>query len=277
MKLHLHALLLSLTCAWAAPAAAHDSWFEPTAPAAGQPTVAARAHLLLGTGERYPRQQIAIAPEYLERQGCRPADAPGGEKTMQPAGYAGTHALRLRLPPQVHSCWVQLVPLDVEVEPALVDIYLREIRAPASTWAAWQAQRQQGLPWRERYVKHARIDLTARPQGSAPVPLGMDLVQQPGGRMQVLRDGQPLAGQAVELLGDHMPMGLWRHSRADGKLDLNGLPPGRWLARAVDLRPRPGAAGHWDSRFVTLAFVIGDTAGRGAMGHLKEPTWAMRR
>jgi len=277
MKLHWHPLLLTLACMWAPPAGAHDSWFEPAAPAAGRTPSTATAGLLLGTGERYPQQQIAIAPEYLQRQGCRPGDTPGGEQAMQPAGYAGTRALHLRLPPKSHSCWAQLVPLDVEVEPALVEVYLREIRAPAAIWAAWRAQRQQGLPWRERYVKHARIDLSARPQGTAPVPLGMDLVQQPGGQMQVLRDGQPLAEQAVELLGDRMPMGIWRHSRADGTLDLAGLPPGRWLARAVDLRPQPAAAGHWDSRFVTLAFVIGDTARQGAVGRLEQPTWAMRR
>ncbi len=234
----------------ATPASAHDSWFEATT----------AAQLLLGTGQRYPRRETAIAPEYLERQGCRPADEPGGEKTMQVAGYAGDHALRLRVPAGARSCWAQLVPLDVEVAPSLVDVYLREIQAPAPIWAAWRAQQQQGLPWRERYVKHVRIDLGSRNQGSAPAPLDMDLVQQPGGQLRVLRDGQPLAGQAVELLGSRLPVGLWRRSGADGRLSLAGLPPGRWLARAVDLRQQPEAAGHWQSRFVTLAFEVGSAS-----------------
>jgi hypothetical protein len=254
-------LLLMLACVLAQPARAHDSWFEPVAPGVGRigarPMSTDPAQLLLGTGERYPRQQTAVAPAYFEKQGCRPADASGGERAMRPAGYAGAHALRLTLPAAAASCWAQLVPLDVELTPDRVAVYLREIRAPAAVWAAWQAQRQQGLPWRERYVKHLRIDLAARPQGSAPVPLEMDLVQQPGGHLQVLRDGQPLAEQAVELLGDRLPMGIWRRSGADGRLDLDGLPPGRWLARAVDLRPEPATAGYWSSRFVTLAFVIG--------------------
>lgn len=241
-------LLLCCVCLLAAwPAAAHDTWFRwPGGHAAQQ--------LSLGTGQRYPQHETAVAPAYLERQGCRPADAPGGERFMQPLGYEASRALRLLAAPAARSCWVQLVPLDVEIPPPLVDTYLREIHAGPNTWAAWRAQREAGLPWRERYVKHARIDLGPAPMGSAPVPLGMDLVQRPGGQLQVLRDGQPLAGQAVELLGEAAPFGLWRRSGDDGLLALGALPAGRWLARAVDLRPQPGAPGQWDSRFVTLAF-----------------------
>jgi hypothetical protein len=248
------AAALALVCV--PPAQAHDSWFQLGLPGApGQAQV-----LSLGTGQRYPAQQTAIAPEYLDQQGCRPTDAPGGERFMRPLGYQGTQALLLQPPPGARSCWVQLVPLDVDVAPQLVDGYLREIRASAETLTAWQTQRRQGLPWRERYTKHVRIDFgsgAAASAGAAPVPLGMDLVQRPGGQLQVLRDGLPLAGQAVELLSDDAPFGVWRRSDETGQLALGPLPAGRWLARAVDLRPREGLPGQWDSRFVTLAFERG--------------------
>jgi hypothetical protein len=241
------ALLFLLALSGAGPALAHDSWFRVAAPGPAR-------QLNLGTGQRYPQHETAIAPAYLDRQGCRPGDAAGRERLMRPLGYDRGQSLRLQLPPAARSCWAQLVPLDVEVAPHLVEAYLREIRAGPDTWAAWQAQRRAGLPWRERYVKHARIDLGASPQGAAPVPMDMDLVQRPGGQLLVLRDGQPFSGQAVELLGDAAPIGIWRQSDAAGLLTLGDLPPGRWLARAVDLRPRADAPGHWDSRFVTLAF-----------------------
>lgn len=231
------------------PALAHDSWFRVAASGAGQ-------QLSLGTGQRYPQQETAIAPAYLDRQGCRPGDVAGRERFMRPLGYDGDQALRLQMPTDARSCWAQLVPLDVEVAPQLVDAYLREIGAGADTWAAWRAQRSAGLPWRERYVKHARIDLDVSAGDAAPVPMDMDLVRRPGSLLQVLRDGQPLSGQAVELLGDAVPFGIWRRSDPEGLLALGGLPPGRWLARAVDLRPRADLPGHWDSRFVTLAFEI---------------------
>lgn len=260
----LQLLLLMLCAAPAGPVRAHDSWFQPVV--AAHATGRAPQQLLLGTGQHYPQMETAVAPEYLARQGCRVAPARAREYTaarpLQPRGYAGSHALRLQMPAGAHTCWAQLLPLDVELAPELVDKYLHDIRAPAATWEAWQTQRQQGLPWRERYVKHARIDLAASPQGAATVPLDMDLVLRPARRLQVLRDGVPLADQAVELLGERMPVGLWRRSAADGLLDLGSLPPGRWLARAVDLRPQPGAPGHWASRFVTLAFVVDKDGGR---------------
>jgi hypothetical protein len=242
-------VVLLLSLAAALPAFAHDSWFRLMP--SGRPPL-----LNLGTGERYPKHETAIAPEYLDSQACRPADAPGGERAMRTLSYDSGQALRMQAPPASRTCWAQLVPLDVEVAPQLVDNYLHEIRAGADTLAAWQAQRRLGLPWRERYVKHARIDFGASPDGAAPVPMGMDLVQRPEGMLQVLRDGQPLSGQAVELLGDRAPFGIWRLSDAAGLLVLGALPPGRWLARAVDLRPRDDAPGQWDSRFVTLAFEL---------------------
>lgn len=238
---------LMTALALAGPARAHDTWFhiERAGPA---------PLLSLGTGQRFPVHETAIAPEYLARQGCRPGNQSGDERPMRPAGYRGTLALRLRAAAPAHSCWVQLVPLQVEVPAAKVDGYLHEIRAGATTLAAWQAQRRQGLPWQETYTKHARVDLAPGPVG--PVAMGMDLVRVADGRLQVLRDGLPLAGLAVELVNADAPFGIWRRSDAQGFIELGPLPQGRWLARAVDLRPVEQRPGHWDSRFVTLLFQV---------------------
>lgn len=248
----LFACLLSVT---ASAVRAHDTWFELTQQPGLQqagPTFV----LHLGTGAHYPNLETAIAPEYLAAQGCRPGSASGGERPMRPLGYDATRALRLQAPVDSRSCWVQLVPLDIEVQPNLVDAYLQEIRASEQTLSAWRAQRAQGLPWLERYTKHARIDLPGQPTSPRPVPLGMDLVRQSDGRLQVLRDGQPLPGQAVELLSSGAALGIWRRSDAQGFVAAGSLPPGSWLARAVDLRPHSDQPGHWDSRFVTLVFEV---------------------
>jgi hypothetical protein len=241
-------LLLILALA-AGAAQAHDTWFRVES-GAPQPTLA------LGTGQRYPVQDSPIGAEYLERQGCRAAPRAGGEQNMRPLGN-DERSLQLRLPPGASTCWAQLVPLDIELPPAKVAVYLREIRAADTVRAAWRAQQAQGLPWIERYTKHARVDLAG--PGAAAVPMDMDIVRQRDGSLRVLRDGQPLAGQPVELVNERLPLGFWRRSDEQGLLDPGALPSGTWLARATELRPVPDQPGHWESRFVTLAFEVSPT------------------
>lgn len=236
--------LLTCLCllALAAGAQAHDTWFEPLPD----------GRLALGTGNRYPVQETAVGREYLQRQGCR-ATA-GAERTMQPLQHTD-HALLLQPAPGASSCWAQLVPLEIELTPPLVALYLREIQAPRWVHEAWSAQRAAGLPWRERYVKHARIELAP---DAAPVPMAMDLVRSAapdgGHRFQLLREGRPLAGQALELIADNAQAGIWRRTDAQGVISLPALPPGRWVLRGTQLVQAEGGA--WDSAFVTLAFSV---------------------
>lgn len=237
--------LLATALSTAPPALAHDTWF---APQPGGP-------LALGTGNRYPVQETAVGREYLERQGCRTPD--GAERTMQPLHHTG-QALLLRPAPQARSCWAQLVPLEIELAPPLVALYLDEIRAPAWARAAWARQQAEGLLWRERYVKHARVDLAPGPQ---PAPMAMDIVRSVAAdgshRFQLLHEGRPLAGQALELIAGNASFGVWRRSDAEGVVSVPALPPGRWLLRGTHLRLADD--GRWHSAFVTLAFeVAGD-------------------
>jgi uncharacterized GH25 family protein len=69
---------------------------------------------------------------------------------------------------------------------------------------------------------------------------------------QVLRDGAPLPGLAIELVSERSPIGIWRVTDDGGQLT-HSLPfGGRWLLRGTELIAS-APAGTWQSRFVTLA------------------------
>lgn len=235
-------------------AQAHDTWFE------ARPADGGRVQLALGTGNQFPIQETPIGAEYLVAQGCAVGTrAPVRMKPLQ----TDEHALLLAPPRGALSCWVQSQPFDVTVPPDKVELYLREIRASDAVRQRWAGLQQQGLPWRERYVKHARIDLAAQPAPAPDRALGMDLLRLPGlgtpqtgGHVaaQVLRDGQPLADQPIEARHEASALGIWRRSDAQGRVDFPLPLPGRWVLRGVDLRASPDDPQAWVSRFVTLAF-----------------------
>ena len=255
----LNALLFS------AAALAHDTWFRALPADGGAPLLA------LGTGARFPVQESGIGVEYLARQGCsiQAAAAGASARTTQPVQRLKplrnvANALLLRGPVQAQSCWVQLLPLDIELAPDKVQIYLREVQADPALRAAWADIQQRGLPWKERYTKHARIDFG--PSAAQPVPIGkgmemsMDIVREPSDdsslNFRVFRDGQPLPGLAVEWVSDNVAVGIWRRSDAEGRVKVPALPAGSWVVRAIDLRLSTAEPDHWDSRFVTLAFEV---------------------
>jgi len=164
------------------------------------------------------------------------------------------------------TCWAQLVPLDIVLPADKVRIYLREINASRATQEAWAEMRSRGVAWKERYTKHARIELagtaSTRPR---PVDMGMDILMESGPQamrpgdplvFQVLRDGAPLADFAVELCSEQQRLGVWRRTDADGRVRLPAPPAGRWVLRGTDLRLSQSDADTWESRFVTLAFSI---------------------
>jgi hypothetical protein len=250
---------LLLTTALALPglgAQAHDTWFEPLAGRQG----AAPTELALGTGNRYPVQETGVGAEYLQQQGCAGAEGQAVEKPMQPVRNVD-HALVLRLPPRAARCWAQLVPLDIELAPEQVAVYLQEVQASPALRATWREMQARGLPWKERYTKHARIDLHgSKAAAGHPVPMAMDIVRQPlsggGAAFLVLRDGAPLAQQPVELLSQAATRGIWRRTDDQGRIELPALPAGRWLLRGTWLRLSDEDPTRWDSAFVTLAFEV---------------------
>ena len=260
--------------AWmvAGAAQAHDTWFEAVRGGAADPRGGAPAVLALGTGTRFPVFQFPIGIEQIVASGCRGDDdrlataAPLALVLDRPTSILLRSAAPLAAG-QATSCWAQLVPFEVEIDPPIVEIYLDEIQALPAVRAAWAEQLRRGVRWRESYTKHARIELgrSAVPVATAPLPIGMDVTLQAPRRpvragdalvFQILRDGAPLAGLPVELHHEDGKPGAWRQTDAEGKARLAADRPGRWLLRGTDLGLSPTERDRWVSRFVTLAFEV---------------------
>ncbi|HWP12187.1 MAG TPA: DUF4198 domain-containing protein [Ramlibacter sp.] len=261
------AAVFAALCLAASQGRSHDSWLSPSrGDGPNGPLV-----LELATGNRYPVQEFSQAPASVAQSGCTDGAA------RMPLRPERVHPQRLDLragvaePGAPVSCWVELAAADIEIEPARVEVYFAEIKASSAHREAWAAMRARGMPWRETYRKFARIELASDSAAPAPTarvaaarrPAELDLeivlmgeqpisVGQPL-EFQVLRDGRPLPGFAVELVSERSALGIWGRTDADGKLR-HRLPfAGRWLLRGTDLRLSVQRPGTWESRFVTLA------------------------
>ncbi len=150
---------------------------------------------------------------------------------------------------------MQLVPFEITLAPDKIDLYLREVRPPPAVLALWAERQARGLPWQERYTKHARVALPGAGAAAAqPSGMGLDVLVESEAPyvFQVLRDGRPFAGFAAELRHEDSPFGVWRRTDEQGRVTFAPPLAGRWLLRGVDLQPGPDDT--WNSRFVTLAF-----------------------
>lgn len=230
--------------------------------------------LKLGTGNRFPRHEFTVGEASLREQGCRR----NGAKAM-PLQVTGETVQALSLTARPGgvgpvTCWAQQQPFEIEIAPATVEVYLKEVNASPAVRAAWAELQARGQPWRERYAKHARIELASQRTGTeaaTPTGMAMDVLLESGlqplaagdtVRFQVLRDGQPLLDLAVELQNDQSGFGFWKKTDAEGRVSFQVPLEGRWLLRGTDLRLSPTMPDTWDSRFVTLAFKVGPPARR---------------
>ena len=246
-----------LAGAAAGPSSAHDTWFRPL-PGSGVPQLA------LGTGNQFPLQETPVGAASLVDSGCRGND--GRVAPLRVLVEAPT-ALRLQVPGvDAVTCWAQQMSFEVDLPADKVALYLREINPPTWVRGEWARLQAAGLPWKERYAKHARIELRGVGGPAQPVPIAMDVVlDERAPRVgqtlgfQLLRDGQPVADQAVELRGEISPLGIWRRTDAEGRARIELPLPGRWLLRGTDLRRSGVLPDQFESRFFSLAF---DVAGR---------------
>ena len=254
-KIAVAVLLVAATVA----ARGHDTWFEALpATAAGQRVFA------LGTGNRFPVFEFPLGYEYVVGSGCRGAGAsaaPLAHVEDRPTALVLRSATPLK-GGAAHTCWAALTPFDVVVPPDKVELYLNEIQASPALRATWAAMAARGLPWKERYTKFARIELGGVGLREA-LPVGMDVrldsPRQPiravdALTFQVLRDGAPIAGLPVELVGNLSPRGIWRKTDAQGRVSVPLPVAGRWILRGVDLRVARHSADEWESWFVVLGF-----------------------
>ncbi|MCW5662173.1 MAG: DUF4198 domain-containing protein [Burkholderiaceae bacterium] len=257
---------VALAAIWAAtvcalPVQAHDTWFA-SLPADARGSVA----LALGTGNRFPVHESGIGMQYLLHSGCR-GELGSAPLTLQRTADAPT-ALKLRVRAdrdQPLTCWAQTSSFDVELADALIAPYFKEIQPPTAVREAWAQMRARGVKWKERYTKHARIELNPGASAAAPVNMALDVLLEAPQRtpkrgdtlqFRVLRNGQPLPDFAVELRGDQLPIGAWRKTDAEGRVRFPAPLPGRWVLRGTDLRLSEREPDTWESRFVTLAFEI---------------------
>lgn len=260
-------LLLPLVVAFAlGDAAAHDTWFEPRPSAR-----AGEARLALGTGNRFPRQEFSVGEASLQQRGCVTRDGAATRLALDAVRDTGP-ALLMRVrrsqSGSALSCWAQQQPFELEIEPDKVAVYFQEIRPNDAVRAAWTEMQSRGVRWKERYTKHARIELPGRSvSGVSSQPAGMGLEILLDGTnaapragdtvgFQVLRDGQPLPDLAVELRNDLSPLGFWGRTDAQGRVSFRVPLAGGWLLRGTDLRPSATVPDTWESRFVTLAFRV---------------------
>ena len=243
-----------LAAAAAGPASAHDTWFQPLpGPGAQQ--------LALGTGNQFPVQETPVGAASLVGNGCRGSD--GRVAPLRVLVEAPT-ALRLQVPSvDAVTCWAQQTSFAVDLPADKVALYLREINPPSWVRVEWARLQAAGLPWKERYAKHARIELRGAGGPAQPVPMAMDVVLDERApvvgqtlNFQLLRDGQPLADQAVELRGAISPLGIWRRTDAEGRARIDLPLPGRWVLRGTDLRRSETAPDQFESRFFNLAFEV---------------------
>lgn len=175
--LRLGAALLVLAAL--SPAQAHDTWlvWRDGAPAG-------RVQLLLGTGEQYPRMSSPVPASLLRQAACStlpPASAGGGGAATQrplraqdetrealllhgawPGGDGGQRPAL--------SCWAETQAQEIVLRPAEVAAYLDEVQASPAVRQHWARLAAQGLPWRENFSKHARLELLTGAPEAAPGP-----------------------------------------------------------------------------------------------------------
>jgi uncharacterized GH25 family protein len=245
-----------------APAWAHDTWLLPSRFQV-QPGVPITADAT--SAMRFPEPEIPVRPERIVRRGVRVADQ---TRELTP-GASTKAALSLRAvveQPAVAVLWMESLPRTLEMKDSQVEEYLKEIGAWDTVGAKWREGGRK--PWRETYAKCAKAfvrvgEPPADRSWAAPVGLALELVPETDPtavlageslRFKVLRNGRPIAGQAVAAQGAGREPVL-RHADSDGGVTFVLDHPGPWLVKATDIQQgaRPG---DWESRFSTVTFAV---------------------
>jgi uncharacterized GH25 family protein len=262
------ALCAGLAAGLIAPAVAHDFWIEPGShtPAPGQ---AVNVRLRVGEhfrGDPLPRP----APQRMQRFVL--ADTQGGPVGTVPGRTGADPAGQLRLQqPGRHVIGFEGQPIAIGLPARVFNAYLKEEGLDAVIEAR-AARGQADAPGREIYSRHAKSLLqVGRAADSDGMPadrvlgLTLELVAEappaatpPGAAwpVRLLLDGQPLPGVLVMALRHAEPARrIEQRSDADGRVRLPLDGAGRWLVKAVHMRPAPAGSGaDWQSLWASLTF-----------------------
>ncbi|MBS0657169.1 MAG: DUF4198 domain-containing protein [Verrucomicrobia bacterium] len=239
---------------------AHDTYLVPST---FDPTPNTPLHFDLTSGMTFPKLDVAVKPERVQTAKLRlgattidlsPAAAPQSmrfDATLATAGLA--------------TVGVTLKPRTLEMEMSKVGHYLDEISATPDIRKRARKQKR----WKESYVKHSKtfVEATADPADrswSQPLGLGLEIVPErsplslePGEEfpVRVLRQGQPLAGFALNLVVAGQTRGITRRTDANGRATFRIRQQGLHLLRGTDLRPASGEV-DWESDFTTLTLRV---------------------
>jgi uncharacterized GH25 family protein len=244
-------------------ASAHDFWIEPDT---FRPQPGARVGLRLYVGQNFAGESIPYFPDRFERY---VSVGPAGEQPIpgvlgdEPAGVItatapGLYVIGLRTRPEE-------VRFDTGEE---FEQYLRT-EGLERNLALHRQRYRPGRAVRETYFRCAKslIAVGAVDPATADRMLGLPLelvaltsrypprANAPL-RLQLLYQGQPLAGALVMLSNKRRPLPkLTARTDADGIVQFEPRLPGTWLATAVHMVPAPRfAAADWNSLWASLTF-----------------------
>ena len=244
---------------------AHDTWILPDRSSV-KPGDSVSFNLT--SGMAFPMNEVGVKPGRLARASAR-LDRRVFNLVRE---VAGQHALRLKArfsKPGIAAIWVESKPRALELKPAEVKEYLKEIGAWDSVGRKWESDGRG--KWRESYTKHAKTYVRAgRLEGdnSWARPVGMELELVPesdptqlvaGAELPVrlLQNGQPVPNAAIGLVAANLKSGSLSKADSEGRVRLQLDRAGWWLIRATVLERSSKADLDWESRFTTLTVFVG--------------------
>ncbi len=244
---------------------AHESWLQiEHKPAAKHP----EQFFKLVTGSRYPNADSTAPHRYVEQLICV---SHSSSHRLLPIRLQTEDAFRFKrhvAGPLI--CGLRTQRLDITLNADKLHTYFEDIHPTPEIVARRAEQERNGMPWLESYRKSAWFKRdAAQPYAMTDLRQTFDngavrlTISAPystwraGQTQRVLLEvaGEPLAGQAVELVGESLPVGVWLSADDHGALSFTPPLPGWYLLRAVYLRWDEDQQ-KWMSDFINLRFEV---------------------
>jgi uncharacterized GH25 family protein len=247
-------------------ASAHDTWILPEQFALDRGRA---VRFDVTSGMTFPVLDYAVDPGRVQEATLR-----CGGRTLPLERRRGSKSLILTAAAPdagIATAWLSLAPKTLELTPAQVDEYLKEIGAGEEVERRWR-ERPGPKRWRETYRKHAKTFLRVGPPDAdlawkEPAGLFLEIVPEqdptslvPGDALTVrlLKDGRPRAGLALTAVASRGAPRALVTTDAEGRATFSFPVSGPWLLAATELREKPpGSSVSWESDFTTLTLAVG--------------------